>query len=110
MAARGTLAKKVLMDRIIAALSEEYVGTADNKYYFAIPENGTKVQVAITMTCPKVELNADGTKAASTKDEGINFADFVKPPEKPVIAPKVEVEPQQEELDNKKRLLSALGF
>lgn len=112
MAAKGTLAKKVLIDKIIAVLSEEYVGTADNKYYFAIPENGNKVQVAISMTCPKVELSPDGTKVAPGKEEGVNFAAFMNPPEMPIgnTGKREMVKPEQEEEDNKKKLLAALGF
>lgn len=111
MAAKGTLAKKVLIDKVIAALSEEYVGTADNKYYFAIPENGSKVQVAISMTCPKTELSSDGKKVAAGKEEGINFDAFMNPPT-PIgnTTAREYVEPQEEEQDNKKKLLAALGF
>ena len=111
MATRGTLAKQVLINKIIGALSEEYVGTADNKYYFAIPENGQKVQVCISMTCPKVELSADGTKKDPKNDKGIDFDKFLADaPPKPIVNTKARVEPQEEEMENKRKLLSALGF
>lgn len=110
MAARGTLAKQVLINKIIAAMPDEYVGMADNKYYFSLPENGSKVQVCISMTCPKAELDpTSGLK--KTKDEGINFAEFAETPVKPIgSTKKAAVQPQDDELDNKKKLLSALGF
>lgn len=110
MAARGTLAKQVLINKIIAALPDEYVGTADNKYYFSIPESGSKVQVCISMTCPKAELDPKtGTKVNAAA--GINFDDFVEPRVKPIGTTKTaQVEPQDEERENVKKLLSALGF
>lgn len=110
MAAKGTLAKQVLINKIIGALSEEYVGTADNKYYFNMMENGSKVQVAVSLTCPKTMLGEDGVK---TKEEkGIDFTKFLgEAPPKPISSTKVTaVQPQDDELDNKKKLLSALGF
>lgn len=110
MAAKGTLAKQVLINKIIGVLSEEYVGTADNKYYFNMMENGTKVQVAISLTCPKVMLGDDGVK--TKQEKGIDFTQFVADaPPKPIGSTKTAaVQPQDEELDNKKKLLSALGF
>ena len=110
MAVKGTLAKQVLINKIIGALSEEYVGTADNKYYFNMMENGTKVQVAISLTCPKVMLGEDGVKTKTEK--GIDFNQFIADgPPKPIGSTKAEaVQTQDEELDNKKKLLSALGF
>ncbi len=110
MAAKGTLAKQLLINNIIAALPDEYVGTADNKYYFSLPENGGKVQVCISMTCPKVELDPN-TGSKKAKDEGVNFADFAEAPIKPIGPTKTEaVQPQDEERENVKKLLSALGF
>jgi len=110
MAARGTLAKQVLINKIIAALPDEYVGTADNKYYFSIPENGTRVQVCISMTCPKTELDPkSGTKVNVA--EGVDFSAFAEAPVKPIGPTKAaRVEPQDEERENVKKLLSALGF
>lgn len=110
MAVKGALAKQLLINKIMAALQDEYIGTDGSKYYFALPEGGTKVQVAISMTCPKAEFDpASGEK--KKKDEGIDFTAFAEAPVKPIGSTKPpRIEPEQEELENKKKLLSALGF
>ena len=110
MAVRGTLAKQLLINKIIAALPDEYVGTADNKYYFSLPENGGKVQVCLSMTCPKTELDPkSGVKVKA--DDGIDFSAFAETPIKPIGSTKTApIQPEEEERENVKKLLSALGF
>lgn len=51
--ARGNEAKEKFIDKMIAQNSDSYVGHFDKKYYFWEEENGEKVQVAISITCPK---------------------------------------------------------
>lgn len=107
--AKGVLAKKVLINKIIGALSDEYVGTSDNKYYFAIPENGEKVQIAITLTCPKVGIDTSGNKINPKEEAGLDFS--YTPPEVVAQTKREEkVEADAAEQENVKKLLSALGF
>lgn len=70
--AKGTEAKKALMQKIISALSDCYVGEADKKYYFNSMENGERVQVCLSMTCPKVPIEGGTAPAANTTSTG-NF-------------------------------------
>lgn len=56
--ARGQEAKNAVIQKIIAAFGEDYLGTEDNKkYYVLAPEDGQKIQVAISLTCPKTGIN-----------------------------------------------------
>ena len=74
--ARGNLAKERLIDKIIKALPDNYLGVADKKYYFIEDDGGEQVQIALTMTCPKTPIAAfskDAPKQETTKSEMIDF-------------------------------------
>lgn len=51
--AKGQVAKDNLMKKFIKACGNDYIGEFDKKYYFWADENGEKVQIAISLTCPK---------------------------------------------------------
>jgi hypothetical protein len=59
--ARGNIAKDLVEKKIITAFGADYVGTADKKIYVQALENGEKVQIAISLTCPKVPITVDNT-------------------------------------------------
>ena len=70
MAAKGTLAKENLIKKMAAALpAGTYIGEFEKKHYFWSEENGEKIQIAISMTCPK---NPVGEVSLSTGG-GIDF-------------------------------------
>ena len=51
--AKGADSKKLVEDALIAALKDNYIGTFDKKIYFEFKEAGERVQIAVSMTCPK---------------------------------------------------------
>ena len=59
--ALGNEAKEKIINKIIAALQDSYIACHDKKYYFWSEENGQKVQIAITLTCPKSMISVDTT-------------------------------------------------
>ena len=59
MAAKGTEAKENLMKVLIEANKDNYVGCFDKKYYFWSTEGGEKVQVCLSLTCPKVPVGEE---------------------------------------------------
>jgi hypothetical protein len=59
--AKGNIAKSEVTKRIAAAFGVDYVGEFDKKIYVTAMENGEKVQVAISLTCPKVPVVVDNT-------------------------------------------------
>lgn len=65
--AKGSVAKENLVNKFKSALGADYVGyDADSKkYYFWSSENGERMQVAITMTVPKVPFAGDAEEAPS---------------------------------------------
>lgn len=69
--AKGNKAKENLMNRMIEALKDSYVGTEDGKkFYFTSEEDGMPMQVCVSMTCPKTpfegSLSAGGGTPSST--------------------------------------------
>ena len=59
--AKGQIAKDLVEKKIQAAFGADYVGTFDKKIYVTAMENGEKVQIAISLTCPKVPVIVDNT-------------------------------------------------
>lgn len=54
--AKGNIAKSLAEKKIIEGLGPAYIGTYDKKIYAEFKEDGQMVQVAISMTCPKVPI------------------------------------------------------
>lgn len=54
--AKGNIAKNEVIKRIAEAFGEDYIGEFDKKIYVNAEENGEKIQIAITLTCPKTPV------------------------------------------------------
>ncbi len=65
--AKGTKAKENITNIIINALGSSFITISDKKIYtWAEDEKGEKVQIAITMTMPKVPIAAGAPTNVST--------------------------------------------
>lgn len=53
MAAKGTIAKEKVAEKLKEAFGADYVGEYDKKHYLWVDDGGQKVQIAVSMTCPK---------------------------------------------------------
>jgi len=54
MASRGQIAKDTVIQAIQSAFGDDYLGTDGKKYYVLAQDGGSrKIQVAITLSCPK---------------------------------------------------------
>lgn len=51
--AKGAEAKANVVKKLQAAFGADFVGEYDKKVYVWAMENGEKIQIAISMTCPK---------------------------------------------------------
>ena len=104
--ARGTLAKEDVAKKIAAAFGADYIGEADKKYYVYGEENGEKIQIAISMTCPKVAV-----EVVAPKPVVLNFEDEDGIPSKVVVPTSVE-QPQitDEERNNIAAMMARLGL
>ena len=63
MAARGTVAKEAVINKIKESFGSDYVGynSSDKKIYVWADDGGERVQIALSMTCPKnnVDIKSD---------------------------------------------------
>lgn len=60
MAVRGSVAKLFVENKIKEMFGENFIGSADKKLYVLADDGGQKVQIAISLTCPKVGLDIEG--------------------------------------------------
>ena len=69
--ARGAIGKQNVINKIKEAFGADFIGEYDKKIYVYTQENGERVQIAISLTCPKVPV-----AIASTPTTGdFNFED-----------------------------------
>ena len=56
MAAKGTEAKNEVLETIQSAFGVDWIGIYDKKAYVWAKDGNEKVQIAISLTCPKVQV------------------------------------------------------
>ena len=61
MAAKGQLAKQNVVKKIQEAFGADFIGKVDKKIYVYSQENGERIQVALSLTCPKTPVDVSGT-------------------------------------------------
>jgi hypothetical protein len=69
--ARGAIAKQAVVNQLQTAFGQNWIGEYDKKYYVWSQENGERVQIAISLTCPKVPVEV----SASAQTGDFNFED-----------------------------------
>lgn len=70
MAAKGTYAKESVINKIKSTFGEDFVGVYDKKVYLWSEENGERVQICLSLTCPKTPI---GNIEDYTVGDSINF-------------------------------------
>lgn len=105
MAARGQIAKDIITKKLKETFGADYLGIYDKKVYLQAKENGEMVQIAITMTCPKVPVSAVPQTTGGVLD-------FDKMLENKQVAPTTfsPAEITQEETDTIEALLKKLNL
>ena len=101
MAVKGALAKELIIKKLAEAFGEDWIGEVDKKYYVWSKENGERVQIAITLTCPKVMVDT-GAVFAVAAEENWDFSD--------IPAKKENVEISDKEKETIKLLMDQLGL
>jgi hypothetical protein len=106
--ARGATAKVNVENKIKEAFGASFAGVADKKLYVWADDGGEKVQIAITLTCPKVNVdfgdNAGGFIEAGPATETV--APYVG--KRITAEPIVEMTPEEEK--NIADLIKKLGL
>ena len=102
--ARGSVAKEKVAEKLKVAFGNDYIGEVDKKIYVLADDGGERVQIALSMTCPKVMINTVDTSELSY-NTGRDFSndDVV------AVAPdKVEI--SDEERENVRKLMQRMGL
>ena len=69
--ARGAEGKANVVKKLQAAFGADFIGEYDKKVYVWSQENGERIQIALSLTCPKVQVAV--ADAPATGD--FNFED-----------------------------------
>ena len=69
--AKGTIGKQNVINKIQQAFGADFIGEYDKKIYVWTQENGERIQIALSLTCPKVQVEISNTY--TTGD--LNFED-----------------------------------
>ena len=54
--AKGTIGKQNVINKIKQAFGADFIGENDKKIYVWTTENGERIQIALSLTCPKVPV------------------------------------------------------
>ena len=101
---KGAVAKSKIAEKIKNLYGADYVGEAGGKYYIYENDGGEKVQIAISLTCPK---NPIGTVDMSSAFGG--GLDFEAEPV--VVQTKFEpAEITEQEVENLAAMMARLGL
>lgn len=69
--AKGAIGKANVIKKIKEAFGTDFIGEYDKKIYVYTQENGERIQIALSLTCPKVQVAV--ADAPATGD--FNFED-----------------------------------
>lgn len=95
--AKGTEAKANLINRFRVAVGDDFICEKDKKFYFWSSENGERVQVAVSMTVPKVPVEC------TAPGGDLDFSDDSTPKQE-------VVEMKEDEKATLDRLMKELGL
>lgn len=102
--AKGSIAKSKIAEKLKDLFGENYVGESGGKHYVWENDGGEKVQIAISLTCPK---NPIGTVDMSSAFGG--GLDFEAEPV--VVQTKFEpAEITEQEVENLAAMMARLGL
>ena len=101
---KGAIAKNKIAEKIKNLYGTDYVGESGGKYYVWENDGGEKIQIAISLTCPKNPIGA--VDMSNAFGDGLDFE------AEPVLA-QTKFEPAEiteQEKDNLKALMDRLGL
>lgn len=105
MAAKGTEAKKIIMNKILESFPNSFLYNDGKEIRINIQENGEVVQIKVTLTCAKVAVEG-GDDTILPGEKTVATAD-VKPAG---TNEKIPQEPTAEEKERLTTLLNKLGL
>jgi hypothetical protein len=104
--AKGAIGKQIVTNKIAEAFGADYIGEVDKKLYVWTVENGERIQIAISLTCPKVMVES-GAAPTQVVESGGGF-DWDAAPVAPVATQPAEI--SVDEQKNIQDLMAQLGL
>lgn len=106
--AKGNVAKEAIVKKIAAAFGSDFIGEYDKKIYVWENDGGERVQIAISLTCPKVPIQVDTSVSADGGDW--DFSDNPATSTTIAVASAGPAEITEEEKNNIAELMARLGL
>lgn len=108
--ARGSVSKETVANKILAAFPGAF--KYDKEIRIPIVEEGETIQIKVTLTAAKTNVEAGGDTAVPgcVPVESSSKSAFPAPPVKTIAASSVPIQPTEEEKKNVASLLSMLGL
>jgi hypothetical protein len=102
--AKGTIAKQNVVAKLKEVFKDDYIGENANKHYVWVNDGAEKVQIAISLTCPKTLIGTVDVTGA--------FGDGMDFEAAPVIAQTTftPAEITEQETQNIADMMAALGL
>lgn len=101
---RGDIAKQYVIDTIAQTFKDSFVCIKDKKIYLNIKENQEIIQIAISLTVPKVQVQA---QSATQTTAGTDWRESTNDSSQKSSAGPVSLSPEDEEAV--RRLMEKLG-
>ena len=99
--AKGTIAKEKVISKIASVFGSDYIGEFDKKLYVWCDDGGQKIQIALSLTCPKVYRGIEETGSGE-----LNFED--EEDQKPTSFKPAEI--TKEETDTLAEMMAKFGL
>ena len=102
--AKGAIAKQQVVEKLKSVFGDDYIGENSSKHYVWANDGGERVQIAISLTCPKNPIGTVDMSGAFS--DGIDF-------DAPAVVVQTKFEPAeitQEEQDNLAIMMARLGL
>ena len=100
---KGTIAKDKVIEKIKDVFGQDYIGLFDKKVYVWAEDEGEKVQIALTLTCPKIPVEV--AENSLDYNTGIDFTN-----DNIISSPVQSTEISSEEKENVRNLMKRLGL
>ena len=101
---KGTIAKQNFANKLKEAFGQDYIGEVDKKLYVYADDGGERVQLAISLTCPK-------TPIATINEKKLNYntgIDFTAEAETPVSPDNIDI--SEDERERVRELMKRMGL
>lgn len=105
--AKGATAKQLVVNKIATVFGEDYIGEFDKKHYVWANDGGERVQIAISLTCPKNPIELAVT---AEPDGDWDFSDDKPKTAQVAVTNAAPAEITEEEKQNIADLMARLGL